>query len=214
MIKGIIFDFNGTLFEDTHMHVDVWIQFFKDKLNYDMSKEEFYQRIFGRDNNAIIKDMFNTSDLNLIHQLSEEKEEVYRNLCRNTDIALVDGAIEFFDYLKMNGIPFTIATGSNTNNVNFYFEVFNLNKWFDRSNVVCDDGYLPGKPDPTIYHLACDKLNLKPIDCIVIEDSKAGVLAAKNAGMKDIYVLSHNGFSEKVSGIVNNYYELMEMLGV
>ncbi len=213
MIKAVLFDFNGTLFYDTWIHVEVWIQFFKEKLNYDMSKEEFMERIFGRDNNAIIKDMFQIDDLNRIHQLSEEKEEMYRAICRKLDISLVNGAEEFFDYLVEKKIPFTIATGANQSNVDFYFEVFHLDKWFDYSKVVFDDGYLPGKPDPTVYLKACEKLNVNPSDCIVIEDSITGVKAAKAAKVKDIYVISNNEtFDEEVTLIVKDYHKLMEKL--
>lgn len=210
-MKAVLFDFNGTLFYDTLIHIDVWIQFLKEKLNYDMSKEEFMQRIFGRDNNAIIKDMFGIDDLKLVHELSEEKEEMYREVCRNMDIALVKGAEDYFDYLVENDIPFTIATGANQSNVDFYFEVFHLDKWFDYSKVIFDDGYLPGKPDPTGYLKACEKINMKPSDCIVIEDSLAGVKAAKAAGVHEIYVISDKDtFEEEVTAIVKDYHELME----
>lgn len=213
MIKAVLFDFNGTLFYDSWIHEEVWIQFFKDKLNYDMSKEEFMKRVFGRDNNAIIKDMFGINDLDKIHELSEEKEVMYRNVCRNIEISLVKGSEDFFDYLVEKKIQFTIATGANQSNVDFYFEVFNLNKWFDYSKVVFDDGYLPGKPNPTVYLKACEKLNVDPTECIVIEDSLTGVKAAKAANVKDIYVISNNKtFDEEVTLIVKDFHELMEKL--
>lgn len=213
MIKAVLFDFNGTLFYDTLIHIDVWIQFLKEKLNYEMSKEEFMKRIFGRDNNAIIKDMFGIDDLDKIHELSEEKEQMYRDVCRSMDISLVKGAEDFFDYLVEKKIPFTIATGANQSNVDFYFEVFKLDKWFDYSKVVFDDGYLPGKPDPTVFLKACEKLNIDPTDCVVIEDSAAGVKAAKAAKVQDIYVISNNDLlSKEVSLVVKDFHELMEKL--
>lgn len=213
MIKAVLFDFNGTLFNDSWIHEDVWIQFFKEKLNYNMSKEEFMKRVFGRDNNAIIKDLFQITDLNQIHALSEEKEVMYRNVCRSIDISLVKGAQDFFDYLVKKNIPFTIATGANQSNVDFYFEVFHLDQWFDYSKVIFDDGYLPGKPNPTVYLKACEKLNVNATDCIVIEDSVTGVKAAKAAHVKEIYVISNKDtFDEEVTFIAKDFHELMEKL--
>lgn len=212
-MKAVIFDFNGTLFDDTKKHVEVWIQFFRDKLGYEMSEDEFYKRIFGRDNTAIIREMFQIQDDEEIQLLSEEKEQIYRDVCRKSKIALVNGAEELFEILKRNNIPFTIATGSNLGNVNFYFEVFHLNQWFDFSKVVYDDGYLPGKPDPTVYLKACEKLETKPQDCIVFEDSLAGVKAAKRAGINEIYVIStNNQMDEEVSGVVKDYCEFLDLL--
>lgn len=212
-MKAVLFDFNGTLFYDTLIHIDVWIQFLKVKLNYEMSEEEFMRRVFGRDNNAIIKDFFGINDLKKIHELSEEKEEMYRDVCRNMDISLVKGAEDFFDYLVENNIPFTIATGANQSNVDFYFDVFKLNKWFDYSKVIYDDGYLPGKPDPTGFIKASKKINMDPSECVVIEDSLAGVKAAKAAGVKEIYVISNKeSFDEEVTAIVKDYHELMKLI--
>ncbi|MGN1343530.1 MAG: HAD family hydrolase [Traorella sp.] len=213
MIKGIIFDFNGTLFEDSDIHVDVWIRFFKEKLGYDMSEEEFFRRIHGRDNNQIIQDMFHLSDLEEIHRLSEEKEALYRAICRSKDISLVKGAESFFEKCQQKKIPFTIATGSNRSNVDFYFEVFHLDKWFDYHHIILDDGYLPGKPNPTIYLKACEMIQIPCEKCLVIEDSLAGVKAAKGAHIKEIYVISHkHPFDEEVSGYFDDFDDLWSQL--
>lgn len=214
-MKAVLFDFNGTLFLDSFIHEEVWIQFFKEKLNYDMSKEEFYDRILGRDNNAIIRDMFQIEDLSEIHRLSEEKEVMYRKRCNSLEISLVKGAEEYFGTLKDKKIPFTIATGANQSNVDFYFEVFHLDKWFDYSKVVYDDGYFPGKPDPYGYIQACEKIQVNPKDCIVIEDSPSGIEAAKRLGAKEIYVISEEEkIIEGVNGVVKDFYELIELLKI
>lgn len=213
MMKAVLFDFNGTLFFDTDIHIDVWKKYIKEKLNIEFTTEEFLKRIFGRDNNAIIADIFNTHDLDEIHRISEEKEQRYRDVCSTMDIALTKGATEFFDLLKEKQIPFTIATGANKSNVDYYFEVFHLDKWFDYDKVIYDDGYLPGKPDPTIYKLACEKLGVDPKDAMVIEDSPAGVIAAKKAGISDIYVISpKKKFPLEVKGIVGDFEELRDLL--
>ena len=207
-MKSVIFDFNGTLFFDTELHVTAWKQFLKKLLGREISEEEFHQRVFGRDNIQVIKSIFPELSHKELEAYSEEKEVIYRDMCReNPEIThLVEGAEDFFDELKARGIPFTIATGANKGNVDYYFEVFHLGKWFDYGKVVLDDGHLPGKPDPTVYLLALEKLGAEPEDCVVFEDSPAGVRAAYAAGIKTVVnVQKGTDFPEPVAGIISDY---------
>jgi beta-phosphoglucomutase-like phosphatase (HAD superfamily) len=96
---------------------------------------------------------------------------------------LIAGAVEFLDFLKGEGVDFTIATGSEYSNVDFYFDKFELGKWFDRSRVVLDDGTFPGKPAPDGYLRAAKVLGRDPADCVVFEDAEPGIQAAIAGGM-------------------------------
>lgn len=72
---------------------------------------------------------------------------------------------------------------------------------------------MPGKPDPTIYIKAAQKINVKSEDCLVIEDSLVGVTSAKRAGVKEIaVVVQENEFNEDVTYRIHDFYELMEQL--
>lgn len=207
-MQSVIFDFNGTLFFDTELHVIAWKAFIKEKLGYEMSDEEFHQKIFGRDNMQVIKTYFPELSQQEAENYSEDKEAMYRKMCQENPETthLVEGAEVFFDYLKMKGIPFTIATGANKGNVDYYFEVFHLDKWFDFDKIILDDGYLPGKPDPTVYLLALEKLGMNPEECLVFEDSPSGVKAAYAAGIKKVVnVQKGNEFPLPVAGIIQNY---------
>ena len=209
-MKAVVFDFNGTLFFDTHLHVDTWKKFVKEKFNEDLDDEGFKLKIYGRDNNAILKDSYGIKDLEEVHKLSEEKEQWYRDVCDTLDIDLVPGARDFFDYLKANNILFTIATGACKSNVDYYFDVFELGKWFDIDKVVYDDGHIPGKPNPTVFNMAIEKLGVKPEDCIIFEDSAAGVEAAYKAGVSAVYLINSEGITNtKVDGVFKDYYEYM-----
>ena len=74
-------------------------------------------------------------------------------------------------------------------NLEFYFEVFGLGKWFNFENLVYDNGTFPGKPAPDIFLIASQKLNLKPEDCLVVEDAYSGILAAKKAHIGKIIAI-------------------------
>ena len=67
------------------------------------------------------------------------KEEYYREFCKQDKASfhLVDGAVAFFDKLKELGIPFTIASASIKENIDFFVESFNLDKWLDPEMIRC-----------------------------------------------------------------------------
>lgn len=209
MMKAVIFDFNGTLFFDTEIHISVWKQFLLENKQIILTDDEFKEKIFGRDNAQIIRNFYpELTNEEEIMKISEEKEAMYRQVCKDhPEIThLVKGATVFFDYLKEHDIPFTIATGANKSNVDFYFEEFGLSRWFDYEKVIYDDGYLPGKPDPTVYRLAVEKLQVDPKDCVVFEDSPAGVKAAFDAGIENV-VLIRTETDLPVKAVIQDFSE-------
>ena len=163
MYKGIIFDFNGTLFFDSEKHLEAWREFSK--------------------------------------RLREHT-------------VLAPGAVDFLDFLKENNIPRTIATMSEKDNVDFYIEEFQLAKWFNIDKIVYADGTLPGKPAPDIYIKAAKVLNLKPEECIVVEDAVSGIEAARAAGIGKIIAMASMESVDlyknipAVSQIIKNFDEI------
>lgn len=214
-MKSVIFDFNGTLFFDTEFHIDAWKAFLKSKLGREISDEEFRQNVFGRDNIQAIRNYFPELSQEECEAYSEEKEAIYRQMCADHPelTRLAEGAEEFFDYLKEHQIPFTIATGANKGNVDYYFEVFHLEKWFTYDKIILDDGHLPGKPDPTVYLLALEKLGADASECLVFEDSPAGVRAAYAAGVKKVVnIQKGKEFPLPVAGIISDYHHAKDYL--
>ena len=192
-ITAVIFDFNGTLYFDSHLHIEAWKRFLKLHNFPAMTDEQFKEKFLGR-NNAEIMEMLHGRSLpaDELDALAEEKEAIYRDICRErpNELKLVAGAETFFDMLKANGIPFTIATGSGKSNVDFYFDVFHLDRWFDYSRVVYDDGSLPGKPDPAVYLKVTALIGKDPAECMVFEDSFSGIHSAHHAGIGHIAAIS------------------------
>ena len=191
--KGIIFDFNGTLFFDSEKHLEAWREYSKRLRGTAFSDEEMRQYMFGRTNEDIIAYAIGRKpEPELVEKLAKEKEEVYREMCRKDyeNTKLAPGAIDFLNFLKNNNIPMTIATMSEKDNVDFYIEEFNLSKWFDIEKIVYSDGTIPGKPAPDIYEIAAQKLHLSPKDCIVVEDAISGIEAAKCAGIGQIIAIA------------------------
>lgn len=191
--KGIIFDFNGTLFFDSKKHYDAWIEYSKRLRGTSFSDDEMRKYMFGRTNEDIITYCTGRKpEPELCEKLSREKEALYREMCINDkeNFHLAPYAQELLDFLCEKNIPHTIATMSIKENVDFYIKEMNLAKWFDVEKIVYDDGTVAGKPAPDIYLKAAKKLGIEPKDCIVVEDAISGIQAAEAAGIGKIIAIA------------------------
>lgn len=188
-IKGVVFDFNGTLFWDTDLHNEAWDIFFEAH-GICLSNEDKYEKLHGKNNkdllNILFPDQFTDEE---IEKLSGEKENTYQRLCLQSDMQLAPGATEFLKFLMEIKIPFTIATASVNDNVDFFFKNLGLDSFFDRSKVIYNDGFIKSKPHPQIFQKAMDVLGFKGEETLVFEDSVAGITAAESAGAAKIIIV-------------------------
>lgn len=190
--KGIIFDFNGTLFWDSQKHLEAWREYSKKLRGQAFTDEEMQKYMFGRTNEDIVKYLIGRQpEKDLVVKCQTEKEAIYREMCANDmeNFKLAKGAVEFLDFLCEKNIPHTIATMSEEVNVKFFIEGFGLAKWFDVDKIVYDDGNIKGKPEPDIYLKAAENLGLNPVDCIVVEDALSGIESAFRAGIGKIVAI-------------------------
>src|SRR5699024_6243032 len=187
----IIFDFNGTMVFDAHLHEKAWVEMIQ-KHNDSVTEQEVIDYIHGRTNDQTIRHFIGEVTDEELQALSDEKEKEYHRLAQEEKLSYVDGTEELLDQLVEKDIPFTIATASPKINIDFYFDYFELNRWFTPDEIVYDDGTFPGKPDPTIYQKAAASLGLDPKDCAVIEDATAGVQAANRANIGEVLVMVYS----------------------
>ncbi len=192
-MKGIIFDFNGTLYWDSQLHYDAWREYSAMLRDKPFSDEEMRTQMFGHTNADIIEYLIgHKPSKEMVDKYGKEKEAVYRKRCLADpeNFKLAPGAVELLDYLKEHNIPRTIATMSEWDNVEFYIKEFHLEKWFDIDKIVYSDGKIPGKPAPDIFLIASKKIGLEPRDCVVAEDAIAGINSAKSAGIGKIIAIA------------------------
>lgn len=99
-IKGVIFDFNGTLFWDTTLHNKAW-DIFLERHSFELSDNEKNEKIHGKNNKDILNGLFQQQLLQKdIDKFGKEKEKIYQELCLKTKMQLAPGAVDFFNYLK------------------------------------------------------------------------------------------------------------------
>lgn len=221
MLKGILFDFNGTLFFDSKLHMAAFRRIFPELGKPVPSDELMMQKFFGRTNETIYRSNIDPdASASDIKAFIDAKENAYRALCLEDpdSFRLVDGAAELLDYLKENNIPFCLATGSEFENVRFYIEHLSIGRWFSEDNMVYENGTFKGKPAPDIYQIAAKKIGLDPSECLVFEDGTSGVRSANAAGAGAVTLVYESGFPSplteetKVDGIYHDFKEWKNIL--
>lgn len=202
--SGIIFDFNGVLWLDTAFQEEAWRHFAAQRLGISLTSEDMAVQVHGRNNQHTLEYLMGVKlEIDEVRQLSEQKERLYRDLClaQGDNFKLSPGAEGLLDRLALYEIPCTIATASGKENMDFFFEHLHLDRWFAHEQIVYDDGSRPGKPAPDIYLQAAKKLDLKPRECVVVEDSISGIQAAHSAGIGHIIAVGAVNQQTWLSGL-------------
>ena len=213
--SGVIFDFNGVLVFDAHLHERAWNEIAHDVRGQAFSQHEHEEVVHGRTNDEIIRYLHGgeVTEAQII-TFANRKEELYRKACRaDPAFGLSEGASALLDRLAAEERPFAIATSSGPDNMAFFVEVLKLERWFSWDRIVYDDGSFPGKPDPAIYRKAAAVLGLEPSNCMVIEDSHSGVQAALAAAIGTVVLLSRERspgleIREKVTSVISSLYQI------
>lgn len=196
LFKGVIFDFNGTLFFDSDKHEKAWKKISMELRSYPVTDEEIATNIHGRTNKSIFNYLLQREITEeILDSYISKKEQYYRQLCLQDapNLRLVDGAKDFINSLHNDNVKTTIATASEITNVTFFNKQFGLDRWFDFDKIVYDDGKTKGKPAPDMFIKAAQNLSLNPSECVVFEDSASGIAAAKKAKINKIIIIDPAG---------------------
>lgn len=180
-MHAVLLDFNGTMFFDTRFHVIAWSEIYHELHPEDTNPLD-QSLICGPCNEAILKNFAPWLTDEECRQYSERKEEWYRQVCRrNPDsLHLVAGAEQFMQTLRQKGIPFALASASIQSNIDFYFDTFHLGRWFNKEDVVFDNGTYANKGE---MHLeAARRLQVPFSQTLVVEDSKFAISLASQNG--------------------------------
>lgn len=180
MIKAVIFDMDGVLIDNYEYHCIAWKEFAK-RRDIDLSDEDIIKN-FGRTNKEIFAQIFKR-ELNddEVVTLGEEKEKVYREIYKEY-VKPVDGLVDYLKFLKKKGIKTAVASSAPIENIDFILDELDIRQYIDG---IAHAGMIKkGKPDPEIFLKAAEILGVEPQNCIVFEDSLAGIEAGVRAGMK------------------------------
>jgi beta-phosphoglucomutase len=182
MIKGVIFDLDGVIVSTDKYHYQAWKKMADlENIYFDEKINDRLRGVSRMESLSIILEKANKSYTEKEKvKLAEFKNELYKNSLDNlTEEEILPGITELLDDLQANNIK--IAIGSSSKNAK---KILHKIRLFDRFDAISDGTNISkSKPDPEVFIIAAEKLNLQPEECAVVEDAHSGIVAAKAANM-------------------------------
>ncbi len=193
MIQTVIFDMDGVIVDTEPVHHYAYNQHFK-QLNIDVSPEMYASFTGNSTKNTYEKLKANFDILEEIPNLVETKRNLFNAAFDSKeDLYLIDGVEDLIKELHSKGMQLVLASSSANVTIDRVFTRFKLHQYF--THLVSGEDFPNSKPHPAIFQHAA-KLSKTPVEnCIVIEDSTNGILAAKAAG---IYCIGYDSVNTKL----------------
>lgn len=213
MKKAVIFDMDGLMIDSERVTYNEYVKKLAQLGHHDFT-EELYRNCLGKNKQGICQvfidhygqDFPMTEVWDDVHVWIDESLRQY--------VPKKKGLVELLEYLKANNYKTIVATSSGRARVDEILKNADLTKYFDDS--ICGDEVTHGKPHPEIFLTACQKLDVKPEEALVLEDSEAGILAAYDGHIDVICVpdmkYPEPQFVEKVTKIVDSLDEVIDYL--
>ena len=183
-IKALIFDMDGVLIDSEPLHLLAYQECLK---NFGVTFSEAENRPFlGRKDVELAEHLISQHGLPLdALQLVDKKEECLARLFF-TKLEPMPGVVKLLQKAQSISLPCAVASSATLPTIKQVTQTLDIARYFQ--TLTSGDEVPHGKPAPDVYLLAAERIGVLPINCLVIEDSFNGVLAAKAAGMKCIAI--------------------------
>ncbi|MDA3926432.1 MAG: HAD family phosphatase [Kiritimatiellae bacterium] len=198
MIKAIIFDLDGTLVDTELLWVEAMNNYLKD-LGCDCTSKLVLEMVFGHSWVDIYHDI--TKHFPLTAEISSEEmalvlSKYHQRLCNEGDDIVIKSSVKVLHQLAEK-YPVIVVSGSPRQDIFKNLITAKVDKKVQF--VLGAEDYAPGKPSPAGFLKGAEMLGVKPAECIVFEDSQAGVTAAKSAGMHCVALARASAYKQDVS---------------
>lgn len=187
-MDNFIFDMDGTIFDTEKFYYQTWL---------DIAKKEGF--IFGLEDKVRLSGKQNKESIAyMVENFSMDEKEAIRirknlNELRDKKFNELDyslkkpGLLNLLTYLKENNKNIALASSSIKSRIDFLLDREGVRDYFDE--IISSDDITKGKPDPQIFNLAMEKIGADKNKTYIIEDSLAGVKAAKKSGAKVVLII-------------------------
>lgn len=206
MIKAVIFDMDGVLALTGILQAKAESKVLA-KIGIKITPQVIVETYSGFKDTDFFKDVLRRYNARAdVQRLRDDKWNIVYGELLPQGIPIIPGAKEFIKSLKSKYV-LAIASSAPLKFIETVIAELGLNEF---SVITSGDEVEVGKPDPTIFSLTAQKLNVPPQDCLVIEDAPSGVKAAKAAGMKCIAITTTHPKSELVEAdkIIDSFNEI------
>jgi len=180
----VIFDMDGVLADTGPIHFESWLKM-ASEINVEFTRE-FFEETFGQQSVTITRKLLgnNVNDEELVKR-AYLKEHYYREMVKDK-LEPLPGAIELIETLSHKRFKLAVGSSGPPENVKLLLNSLKVKKYFDV--IITAAEVSKSKPEPDVFLMGAEKVNVKPENCIVIEDAPVGIEAAKRAGMKSIAI--------------------------
>ena len=198
-IKGVLFDMDGVILDTEKLYTRFWVEAAQ-TLGYPMTYEmalgmrSLSRQAGERQLKAYLGEAVD------YHEVRETRIRIMETFIEENGVELKPGIHELLAFLKEHGIKTSIATSSPLDRTKKYLSQVGLVDSFDA--LISGHMVEHGKPEPDIYLYAASNLGLKPEECLVLEDSPTGILAAYCAGSVPVMVPDQDLPDEETKGRV------------
>ena len=196
MEKLIIFDVDGVLLDSETLYMEM-NQILFQQLGADINYSE-YQTFIGISGTKMWTYIKEKSGLTQsVEELIALEKELKHITLKAADLVPTVGVVDFLEFLTQRGYTISIASSGLKKNIALILQKLGIEKYFDF--IVSGEQVAKGKPEPDIFLAVASHYHINPNDCIVIEDSKNGVAAAKAANMYCIGYYNPNSGNQDLS---------------
>jgi beta-phosphoglucomutase len=195
MLRAVIFDFNGILVDDEPIHLELFQKVLEEE-GLSLTDEDYYARYLGMDDRgcfrAVFKDRGRPLNDATLAKLIQRKAGYYRESIA-TRTVIFPGVETLVPALAQH-LPLAVASGALREEIEMILKGVGLKEFFQV--IVSAEDVSDGKPHPEIFVKALREINrvgarnepIRSSECLVVEDSKEGILAAHRAGIKCLAV--------------------------
>lgn len=209
MIKGIVFDLDGVLLSTDEYHYQAWKAIADEEgLSFDREMNNLLRGVSRRDSFLIVleKNGKKMTDKK-IDACIEKKNEIYVDLLKNiTPETVTEEVRDTLDFLKRSDIK--MAIGSSSKNTKTILERAGLTEYFDA--IVDGNCISKSKPDPEVFLKAAEALGLPIKECLVVEDAKSGIDAAKAGGFLAVGIGDAHDY-EKTNYPIESLHDIVDV---
>lgn len=191
-IQAVVFDMDGVLIDSHPTHRAAWHEFFK-SLGRPPSLEELSFILDGRTRSQILRHFLGDLPGSELESYGRRKDEIFRAM--EPAISPVHGVIRFLDQLRRSGTAIAVATSASEIRTFATIERLGLSDYFQA--IVTASDVPAGKPDPKVYRLACERLDVAAKKSLAFDDAPAGVQSALCAGLHCVGV-AQDGMSRRL----------------
>lgn len=208
-LQAVLFDMDGVIVDTEPLHRKAYFKTFN-QLEIEVS-EELYTSFTGASTKRVCETLIAEFNLNHTHEnITQLKRTHFKDYFYNdADFDLIPGVRKLIEHYYKNNVKLIVASSASMTTINMVFEKFGLEKYF--SGKISGADLKESKPHPEIFQLAA-KLANEPIEnCMVIEDSTNGILAAHRANIFCAAyksVNSHNQDYSLANIVVSDYSEI------